>query len=74
MFLKTMKDLDNMKGMPEFFVYGAAFVIILYPITYPIGKFIDALENRKHYKEIAMETARLQLLKRRGIRHERVSR
>jgi len=50
MFLKIMVDLDDIKEMPEFFVYGAAFTVALYPITYPIIKFIDILEGRKEKK------------------------
>lgn len=59
MYLKTMKDLGDVKVMPEFFIYGAAFFIIFYPITYPIDKLIEVLESRKHYKKISLETARL---------------
>jgi len=57
MFLKVMKDLEDEKNMPEFFVYGAAFAVTLYPVTYPIFKFIDVLESRKHHKKISAETA-----------------
>lgn len=59
MLLKVMKDLKNEENMPEFLIFGAAFAVFLYPLTYPILKLMDVLESRKHYKEISKETARL---------------
>jgi len=54
MLLKVVKDLEDEKNMPEFFIFGAAFTVFLYPLTYPILKLMDVLKSRKHYKEISM--------------------
>jgi len=47
MFLKVMKDLEDEKHMPEFFVCGAAFSITLYPVTYPIFKILESRRKEK---------------------------
>jgi len=50
MFLKVMEDLKEEKNMPEFFIYGAAFNVIVYPITYPVVKLVDILESGREKK------------------------
>ena len=52
MFLKVMEDLKEEKNMPEFFIYGAAFNVIVYPITYPVVKLVESGREKKRRKSL----------------------